>query len=55
MAYEEKNQPADTSSNPTKVAVVYRVVTMADVLNEVFPVKDRFSFARIWSSNCIPN
>ena len=46
LAYEEKNQPADPSSNPTKLAAVYGVVTMADVLNGVVPVKDGFSFAR---------
>lgn len=46
LAYEEKNQPADPSSNPTKLAMVYGVVTMADVLNGVVPVKDGFSFAR---------
>ena len=46
LAYEEKNQPADPSSNPTKLVVVYGVVTMSDVLNGVVPVKDGFSFAR---------
>ena len=46
LAYEEKNQPADHSTNPTQLKVVYSVVTMSDVLNGVVPVKDGFSFAR---------
>ena len=46
LAYEEKNQPADPSTNPTQLKVVYSVVTMSDVLNGVVPVKDGFSFAR---------
>ena len=46
LAYEEKDQPADSSTNPTKLAIVCGVVTMSDVLNGVVPVKDGFSFAR---------
>ena len=46
LAYEEKDQPADSSTNPTQLKVVYGVVTMSDVLNGVVPVKDGFSFAR---------
>ena len=46
LAYEEKNQPADPSTNPTQLKVVYGVVTMSDVLNGVVSVKDGFSFAR---------
>ena len=46
LAYEEKNQPADPTTNPTQLKVVYGVVTMSDVLNGVVPVKDGFSFAR---------
>ena len=47
LAYEEKDQPADSSTNPTQLkATVYGVVTMSDVLNGVVPVKDGFSFAR---------
>ena len=46
LAYQEKNQPADPSTNPTQLKVVYGVVTMSDVLNGVVPVKDGFSFAR---------
>ena len=42
LAYEEKNQPADPTTNPTQL----KVVTMSDVLNGVVPVKDGFSFAR---------
>ena len=44
LAYEEKNQPADPSTNPTQLKVVYGVVTMSDVLNGLVPVKDGFSF-----------
>ena len=46
LAYEEKDQPADSSTNPTQLKAVYGVVTMSDVLNGVVPVKDGFSFAR---------
>ena len=46
LAYEEKNQPADPTTNPTELKVVYGVVTMSDVLNGVVPVKDGFSFTR---------
>ena len=46
VGYEEKDQPADTSTNPTQLKVVYGVVTMSDVLNGVVPVKDGFSFTR---------
>ena len=46
LAYEEKDQQADPTTNPTQLKVVYVVVTMSDVLNGVVPVKDGFSFAR---------
>ena len=46
LAYEEKDQLADTSTNLTQLKVVYGVVTMADVLNGEVPVKDGFSSAR---------
>ena len=46
LAYEEKHQPADPTTNPTQLKVVYGVVTMSDVLNGAVPVKDGFSFAR---------
>ena len=46
LAYEEKDQPADTTTNLTQLKVVYGVVTMSDVLNRVVPIKDGFSFAR---------
>ena len=46
LAYEEKDQPADTSTNPTQLKVVYGVVTISDVLNGVVPFKEGFSFAR---------
>ena len=43
LVCEGKDQPVDASTNPTKLQVVYGVVTMADVLNGVVPVKDGFS------------
>ena len=46
LAYEEKDQPADTTTNPTQLKVAYGVVTLSAVLNGVVPVKDGFSFAR---------
>lgn len=46
MAYEEKDAPADRTTNPTKVVTIYGIVTMEDVVNGMMPVKDGYSFAR---------
>ena len=46
MAYEETEQPADPTTNPTKVVTIHGIVTIEDVVNGVVPVKDGYSFAR---------
>ena len=46
VAYEEKDTPADTTTNPTKVVAVQGVVTMEEVVDGVAPVKDGYSFVQ---------
>ena len=42
LAYEEKDAPADATTNPTKVVTIYGIVIMEDLVNGVVPVKDGY-------------
>ena len=46
VAYEEKDAPADATTNPTKVVAVQGVVTMEEVIESIVPIKDGYSFVR---------